>query len=168
MATKKTTTKTAPVTEKRKWAANDLIACRSAVQGELILKGRKTGMEYVWTHEGDISEVEYQDLQSLYATKSRFITDPLLIIEDEELVEAWEKVLAPIYSKIHGKTLADILQLQPEHIRIELKNMSKSARASIVTLAAQMVQSGELDSISKIKAIDEELGTEIAKSFLNS
>ena len=49
---------------------SELINCRSVRFGELILIGPKTRMAYHWANEGDIREVEYQDLVSWRALRS--------------------------------------------------------------------------------------------------
>ena len=55
---------------KPKHDPNELILCRSVRFGELRLIGPKTHMPYSWANEGDIREVEYQDLVSWRALHS--------------------------------------------------------------------------------------------------
>ena len=49
---------------KPKHDPNEYIPCRSVRFGELILIGPKTRMPYRWANEGDIADVEFQDLMS--------------------------------------------------------------------------------------------------------
>ena len=63
----------------------ELIECRSMVFGELMLIGPKTRMRYSWANEGDVREVEYQDLVSWRALHSPYLFNPMIIIENEEI-----------------------------------------------------------------------------------
>ena len=60
--------KTAPKkTNKPKHDPSELILCRSVRFGGLRLIGPKTHMPYEWVNEGDVREVEYQDLVSWHS-----------------------------------------------------------------------------------------------------
>lgn len=165
MATTRQTAKkpATPVVQKKKYAPSDLITCRSMTHGTLVLVGKKSALQYTWANYGDTTEVEYQDLQALYATRSRFLVDPLFIIEDDELVDTWKSLLQPVYDKIVSDNLDDMLELSPERLRVTLMTSPPGIKKSIATLAAAKIQNGELDSINRIRVLDEVLGTEFAK-----
>ena len=87
----KAETKKEKATQKtvRKYAPTDRIPCRSLTYGELLLTGPKTKLLHTWANYGDVTEMEYQDLQALKSTRSSYLFKPRFIIEDEELVEQW-------------------------------------------------------------------------------
>lgn len=145
----------------RKFEPTETIPCRSVCYGELILEGYKSKILYTWANCGDYADVEYQDLQALQSRKSRFLTDPLFIIEDEELVEHWGSLLKPVYSKIEEEDIEQLLKLTPVQLKKKLKTVPVGIKESIKTMAAAKIMSGELDSLNRIKAIDEVLGTEL-------
>ena len=145
----------------RRFDPNETFRCRSVCYGELILEGYKSKILYTWANCGDYADVEYQDLQALQSRKSHFLTDPLFIIEDEELVEHWGALLKPIYSKIEEEDIEQLLKLTPAQLKKKLKAMPDGIKESIKTMAAAKIMSGELDSLNRIKAIDEVLGTEL-------
>ncbi|MBQ0090699.1 MAG: hypothetical protein KBT27_15340 [Prevotellaceae bacterium] len=149
------------VKKNKKFAPDDLIECRSVTHGELILIGKKSQLQYTWANQGDVTEVEFQDLQALYSTKSRFIVEPLFVIENEELLENWKSLLSPIYDKIVEADLNDMFKLTPSQLKKRLKSSPEGLRKSIMSMAAEKIVAGELDSISRIKAIDEALNTEL-------
>ena len=168
-----TETTTPPVINKvvetktpKKFAPNDQIPCRSVTVGELIHVGVKTHIQYTWADYGDVAYLEYQDLQALQSMKSRFIIGPLFIIEDEDVVAQWEKMLKPIYDKLQEDDLEKFFALPQNKFETTLKNAPKGFQDSIKTKAVAMIQDGELDSLKKIKAIDEILGTEFAEMFI--
>lgn len=165
--TKPTEEKVKPeVKTPKKFAPHDQIACRSVTIGELIHVGVKTRIQYTWADYGDVAYLEYQDLQALQSMKSRFILDPLFIIDDEDVVAQWDKMLKPIYDKIKEDDLDKFFELPQNKFESVLKNAPKGFQNSVKTRAVSMIQDGELDSLRKIKAIDEILGTEFAEMFL--
>lgn len=157
---------TKPVAAPRKFAPNEQIPCRSVTIGELVYVGVKTRIQYTWADYGDVAYLEYQDLQALQSMKSRFILDPLFIIEDEEVVAQWDKMLKPVYDRIKEEDLDAFFALPQNKFETALKNAPKGFQNSIKTKAVAMIQDGELDSLKKIKAIDEVLGTELAEMFI--
>lgn len=144
----------------RKFNPTDIIPCRSVCYGELILEGYKTKMIYTWANAGDSTDVEFQDLQALQSRKSKFLTDPLFIIEDEDLVEYWGSVLKPVYEKIENDNIEEILSLSPSELKKKLKTLPNGIKDSVKSMTAAKIMNGELDSINRIKAIDEVLGTD--------
>ena len=158
---KTTTKKTTSKKEKRKFDPTETISCRSVCYGELILEGYKSKMLYTWANCGDYADVEYQDLQALQSRKSSFLTKPLFVIEDEELVEQWGSMLKPIYAKIEEEDIEQLIKLSPSQIKKKLKVMPEGIKESVKNMAAAKIVDGELDSINRIKAIDEVLGTEL-------
>lgn len=171
MATKKNETDNKSVEQVKtsksvkKFEASETIPCRSVTYGELILSGYKTKLLYTWANAGDIAYVEYQDLQALQSRKSKFLTEPLFIIEDEDLVEQWGNMLKPIYDKIKEDDLENFLQLPPNKLERQLKSAPEGVQKSIKSMAAAKIASGEFDSINRIKAIDNALGTELLSTI---
>lgn len=60
--TENTTKETAPVKTTKKFEQNELIECRSLVQGTLFMPGKQSDILYRWDGYGDVREVEYRDL----------------------------------------------------------------------------------------------------------
>lgn len=153
--------KTAAKKQAHKFAPDDMIPCRSVTYGELLLEGFKTKALYTWANEGDVTEVEFQDLQALQSRKSRFLTDPLFIIEDEDLVSNWSSMLKPIYSRIEEANLEELLQLPVTKLKNKLKASPDGVKSSVKSMVAAKILTGEFDSLNRIKAIDEVLGTQL-------
>lgn len=154
--TKKTTRK-----EVRKYAPDDMIVCRSITFGELFLTGAKTKFLYSWANYGDTTEVYYQDLQALKSTRSSYLLKPRFIIEDEDLVEQWKSDLGKIYSDIIAMDVEEIFTLPTNQFKAKLKNAPVGVQQAIKNIAGEKIMNGSLDSLSKIKAIDDILGTQL-------
>ena len=146
---------------KPKHDPSELILCRSVRFGELILIGPKTKMRYSWSNEGDLREVEYQDLVSWRALHSRYLFDPMIIIEDEEICEEWKADLGALYNKVQEIDLKEMFKLPYRQFMSQLKKLPESMKSSVQNMAYAMVQDGTLYDLRIINGIDEALGTEL-------
>lgn len=146
---------------KAKHDSNELIECRSVVFGKLILIGPKTNMRYIWANQGDVREVEYQDLVSWKALGSKYLFDPKIIIEDETICEEWKSELGQLYEEVKAVDLKALFNLPQRQFVTKLKQLPPSMKSSVQNMAYAMIRDKTLDSLSKIEAIDEILGTEL-------
>lgn len=146
---------------KPKHDPNELIVCRSVRFGELRLIGPKTHMPYSWSNEGDYREVEYQDLVSWRALHSRYLFDPMIIIEDEDVVEEWKTDLGKLYADIQQVDLKEMFTLPHRQFIAQLKKLPETMKSTVQNMAYTMIQDGTLYDLRTIRAIDEILGTEL-------
>lgn len=154
-------TKKASVKTPRKFAPDELITCRSVTYGELILSGVKSKLMYIWSNYGDTTEVEFQDLQALKSTHSSYLYRPRFIIEDEELIEQWSKDFGEMYKNIIDVDVDDLFDLPLNQFKARLKKAPKGVQQAVKNIAGEKILNGSLDSLQKIKAIDEILGTDL-------
>lgn len=153
--------KTAAAKEVRKFAPDDMIPCRSITYGELLLTGAKTKFLYSWANYGDVTEMYFQDLQALKSTRSSYLFRPRFVIEDEELVEQWKNDLGQMYSDIIATDVEAMFKLPVNQLRAKLKKAPVGVQQAVKNLAGEKIMNGTLDSLAKIKAIDEILGTQL-------
>lgn len=176
MATKKSTVETDEIIEtevaeevkpapkkvnKPKHDPNELILCRSVRFGELRLIGPKTHMPYSWANEGDMREVEYQDLVSWRALHSRYLFEPMIIIEDEVIVEEWKADLGDLYDELQAIDIKAMFKLPHRNFVAQLKKLPDGMKTTVQNMAYSMIQDGTLYDLRTIRAIDETLGTEL-------
>lgn len=155
-------TASAPVKKKtlRKFEQNDPILCRSVTYGELLYPAKKSQLLYSWANYGDITEVEFQDLQALRSTRSAYLNAPYFIIEDEELLEQWPE-FKKLYEKIAAVDVDKMFDLPINKFKAALRSLPAGFRDSIKNIASTKILDGTLDSLSKIKAIDEIFNTDL-------
>ena len=146
---------------KPKHDPNELILCRSVRFGELRLIGPKTHMPYSWANEGDVREVEFQDLVSWRALHSRYLFEPMIIIEDEDIVEEWKADLGDLYDELQAIDIKAMFKLPHRQFIAQLKNLPIGMKTTVQNMAYSMIQDGTLYDLRTIKAIDETLGTEL-------
>ena len=148
--------------EPRKFEATDGIPCRSIVSGGLYMSGIKSRIMYEWADNGDVTEVEYQDLVAAIRSNVSYITKPYFIIEDEDFLTQnpqLDKIYASMYS---FKDLKDILTtLSPRDMKETILSLPDGAKESIKHIASQMISQNTLDSVNKIKILDEIFDTKL-------
>ena len=146
--------------EPRKFAQDDMILCKSVTYGELLLPGKKSKLLYIWSNYGDTTEVEFQDLQALRSTRSAYLMNPYFVIEDEELLEQWPE-LKNLYDKVAALDVDNLFNLPINQFKKRLREIPVGFKDSIKNIAGEKIRNGSLDSIAKINALDEILGTEL-------
>ena len=144
----------------RKFAQDDVILCKSVTFGELLLPGKKSQLLYTWADYGDATEVEFQDLQALRSTRSAYLNAPSFVIEDEELLEQWPE-LKTLYAKVAALDVDNLFNLPINQFKKRLREIPVGFKDSIKNIAGDKIRNGSLDSIAKINALDEILGTEL-------
>lgn len=150
------------VVVKKKYEATDGIPCRSITPGGLYMEGIKSHILYEWADNGDITEVEYQDIIAAIRSNVSYIHKPYFIIEDEDIVSQFPQV-SKIYDSMYSiKDLKDVLiSLSPREMKSVIMTLPDGAKESIKHIASQMISNGSLDSVQKIKILDEIFNTEL-------
>lgn len=150
------------VKERKKFSESDGIPCRSITQGGLYMEGAKTHMLYEWVEYGDVTEVEYADLAAAVRTKSSYLFGPMFIVDDEDFVEEFSQLKKFYTENYTVGDLEKVLSYPFEKMMEEISALPKNALESLKVLAASSINEGTLDSVKKIKALDEVFGTNLS------
>ena len=152
--------------EKKKFEANDGVACSSIFPGKLFMTGDKSGMDYAWTRYGDIVDVEYRDLVSAVQARSNYIYKPFFIIEDEDFIAEFPQLKRFYDEKYAMKDLRGVLNLNVSEMKREIAELPDGARQALRSIASTAIQNGDIDSYSRVKAIDEALETQFVLLYM--
>ena len=152
--------KETPKKTPRKFAQDEMIPCRSVTYGELLYPAKKSQLLYTWANYGDVTEVEFQDLQALRSTRSQYLNDPKFIIEDDELLEQWPE-FKKLYENVALIDTDKLFALPLNQFKAKLRNIPAGFRDSLKNVASAKILDGTLDSLAKINAMDEILGTDL-------
>ena len=147
----------------KKFEADELIEVQSVTQGELLLPGKKSGILYRWSNYGDITEVEYQDLYTLKSSRSDYIYKPMFQILNDELLEdgRWKDVKKLYERMISAGDIYEIMKLPNAQFKQVLMTAPKGIQDAIKIEVASRIENDTMDSISKIKTVDEICGTDL-------
>lgn len=146
---------------KKSYKQDDLITCSSLVSGGYYLTGPKSKFPYTFADYGDEIGIEYQDLLYLIRSHDKAVFEPRMVIEDNEIVSKYpeiEKIYEALYSV---NDLRDIVNCSPSQIEKIVTKLPKGAVETLKGLVSTMIENHTLDSVSKIKALDKILGTNL-------
>ena len=145
---------------KKEFGQEDLILCRSMVSGQLFVDGVRSGLLYTFADYNDTCEIEYRDLIYLVRSyKDKTIYEPRIIIEDEDFIAENPK-LAELYESLYTKgDLMEIINLPLSQMVDTINALPMGCKNALKGITATMIDNGQLDSIQKIKALDEIFGT---------
>lgn len=147
--------------EKKKFKPTDMIPCVSITPGEMFYIGMKSGTLYTFAGIDDIVEIEFRDLDYAARSKDTMMYKPRFIVQDKDFIVLHDS-LDKIYSSLHTVgDLKNILKLSPEQMKKVITSLPEGAKDSIKTIAATMVDNGTLDSVKRVKVLDEVFGTEM-------
>ena len=157
---KETVKKTESKKEEKVFTPEDTIPCRSLVSGGLYIEGSRSHILYSWADCGDVVDVEYRDLVYLVRTREDVnIYSPRIIIEDEDFIEQ-NKSVKDFYDSMYTTgDLNDILLLPISDMKSAIEQLPRGAKESIKGITSTMINSHILDSVQKIKVLDEIFGT---------
>ena len=157
---KETVKETESKKEERVFAPEDTIPCRSLVSGGLYIEGSRSHILYSWADCGDVVDMEYRDLIYLVRTREDVnIYSPRIIIEDEDFIEQ-NKSVKDFYDSMYTTgDLNDILLLPVADMKSAIEQLPSGAKESVKGIASTMINSHILDSVQKIKVLDEIFGT---------
>ena len=150
--------------KRKEFKKDDAIPCRSITAGIMFAEGPKTKNSYSWSDYGDITDIEYQDLAAMVrATGNNHIYGPMFIVEDDDFINEFPQLKKFYDDQYSIKDLNEILRINnvDEMIRV-INSLPNGAKTSIKTIASTQVKNGVLDSIKKIRALDEYFGTELS------
>ena len=147
--------------KKKEFAPTDLIPCVSITVGGLHLIGAKSGDIYHWTNIGDVTEVEYRDLLVEVRNHSFYVYEPAFIIQDDDFLSQHDDILVR-YGRLYTPAdIEQVLALPAPQLESTLKKMPVGAQNAVRDLAVRKIDTGELDSIQRIKVLDAFFGTEM-------
>lgn len=150
---------------KKTFDPNDGILCRSVTHGKLFVDGIRTGMKYTFLDYDDESDIEYRDLVALVRARDKSVYNPRFIIMDEDFIAEYPTLKKFYDEHFSTKNIKEILDMPDYQMKEEIAKLPKGAVDSLKSIAVNMIVSGEIDSIRKIKALDEAFGTDL--SLLN-
>lgn len=139
----------------REYKDTEAIKCVSITSGELGMIGIKSNINYRWAGRGDITEVEYQDLVAAIRSSKKHIYKPYFIIVDDEFISQFPQVKKVYENMFSYKDLSDVLTLSPIQMKQAILSLPEGARESIRNIASTAISTGSLDSVARIKVLDE-------------
>lgn len=149
-----------PVVKKsvRQFKLDDMIPCRSVTPYGVTLESPDKTMIYRWRNWGDVEMVRYKDLQSW--RRNSIITDPMILIEDADLVEQWKRDIGDVYKPFIGVEYPEeLFDMSDDDFEKLLRTGNRTVKQIIATTAMSMIRAENYPDVKKIRIIDDVLGT---------
>lgn len=150
---------------------NTIIPVRSGVHGILTYSSKKTfGYIVDWDDYGSVEFLEYSELLSMRNTQRSFFENNWIFIEDTDEYSAEEIYKALVVDKYYsdvvtGEDLEELFTMTPDEINKTVSTLSSGVKQNIASVAKSKIESGEFDSINRIKALENALGLEFSPSY---
>lgn len=163
-------------TPKKKLRLDDgvSILVSSNVFGLLTYVNHKTGDKYQWSKIGEVQSLYVSDIRAMKSNQQRFLEENWILIEGiADLDEDFEDVkIDDIYdalqishyykNRLCPKDIGEIFNWSASDIKLKVPKMTQTVKESLIVRANELIKSGVLDSISKLKALEAVLNCELA------
>jgi hypothetical protein len=139
---------------------SELVPVMNLTHGSLVYQSRKTGMEVKFEQYGDIEYLEVGELLTMRSSQRRFLDEPWILILDEEVVNYLG--LDKLYKKlVNPDNIDEIFNFKQERFIEVIQSAPRGYSQLIVSRAKAKMADGTLDSVAKIKALEERYNVEL-------
>lgn len=141
-----------------------MVECRSGTAGKLIYKSlMNPGYAVEWEDFGDVQELEYRELVSMRANQRRFFEDNWILIDDPAVIK---KLGVGRYyqNSLTTDDFEDVFNMSADEIKEVVPALPGGTKDAIASEAKKKIESGELDSRSAIKALEDSLDVELEET----
>ena len=146
--------------KKKVYKNGDKVRVASVVAGALVYADDVSGNKYEWPEFGDVEEVEYADLLRMIK-KRQILFKPSAIVLDKDVIEQ-NKTLYELYETLYTPAeIREVLSLDPTSLKAKIESLPGNVKENVKNIAIVMIDKGELDSVAKIKVLDEIYGTKL-------
>ena len=172
---KDTTTTTVETVKKPKerlvMKDTDEVVVRSNVFGELIYINDRTGDQINWENYEEEQVMSAKDIRDMKAKQQSFFKEGWISIDDSPAVDFDQDTMKEVYDALQiGRyyndslvsfNMDDIFTMSEDALRKKVSTMSESVKRSAIIRANDKIKDGSLDSIKKVKLLEEVLGCEL-------
>lgn len=150
-----------PIIKEKKFENDDMIACQSVTVGGLYIEGIKSKDLYEFTSFGDIVEISYEDLMAFLRKKDSLMFYPNYIVLDKDFVKQ-NPILEEFYnSQYTQEDFNTILSYDTQTMEKNINMLPAGVKEAFKGYVMGQIESGELDSVKKIKLIDSIFDTQM-------
>lgn len=150
-----------------------LITVKSNVFGELLYINSRTGDKFTWSGCGDVQDLSVGDIRAMKGTQRAFFENQWIILtgidepgyEDISAEEIYKILMLSQYYKniVDPDNYTAIFSWDLPKMKEAVNSMSAASKMNLVVAANTCIVNGTLDSLKKIKALEECLGCELDK-----
>lgn len=139
----------------------DLIPCVSVTPGKLYYVGGKSRELYTWADADFVTEVEYRDLRYAIKAKDKNIFKPRFVILDDDVIAEFPELKKSYGALYTTSDLLEILKMKPAQMEKAVRGLPDGIKESLKSLVVSKIDSGEFDSVQRVRVLDNIFGTEM-------
>lgn len=130
------------------------IPVRSCIKGRVIYKSKKTGVTYKWLEKGAYEILTIDELLNMESQSQKFLHSSWLMVDDEEVIEAFNlQELYDLVAKVED--IDSFINMSLGEQKQIYNKLPKSLQNQVYNHIYNKVESGEIDSKSKIRELEE-------------
>ena len=133
---------------------NRQVIVRSCIEGRVIYKSKRSGMTYKWLEKGAYEVLTVEELLNMESQSHKFLHSPWLMVDDEDIIEAFN--LAELYDLVAKvEDIDSFINMSLGEQKQIYNKLPKSLQNQVYNHIYNKVESGEIDSKSKIRELEE-------------
>lgn len=130
------------------------IPVRSCINGRVIYKSKKTGVTYKWLEKGTYEILTIDELLNMESQSQKFLHSPWLMVDDEEVIEAFNlQELYDLVAKVED--IDSFISISLGEQKQIYNKLPKTLQNQVYNHIYNKVETGEIDSKSKIRELEE-------------
>lgn len=145
------------VKAKPKLDLHDEVLVKNGYCGELNVLLPKSKYVITFSEFGDDDYIELAELKALRNSKPIFFERNWLIIEDDNVIDFLN--IGKYYADyLTVEDIDELFELPVDEMIAKIQKLNQVTRDNIARRAVDMIKDGNIDSVKKIEALEEELG----------
>lgn len=145
------------VKAKPKLNLHDEVLVKNGYCGELNVLLPKSKYVITFSEFGDDDYIELAELKALRNSKPIFFERNWLIIEDDNVIDFLN--VGKYYADyLTVEDIDELFELPVDEMIAKIQKLNQVTRDNIARRAVDMIKDGNIDSVKKIEALEEELG----------
>ena len=133
---------------------------RSCVDGRVIYKSKRSGMTWKWLEKGAYEVLTVEELLNMESQSHKFLHSPWLMVDDEEVIEAFNlQELYDLVAKVED--IDSFINMSLGEQQKIYNKLPKTLQNQVYNHIYNKVETGEIDSKSKIRELEDLVGREL-------
>lgn len=149
---------------KPQFELTDSVLIRNGFHGPLIIELPKSGYTIKLQEFGDEDYVEIADLRTLRNSHPKFFKKNWILFDDPDVID-YLHVNEYYKNVLTNEEIEELFDLPEEVMTKELRKLSDGQRSTAMYAAMEKIGDGALDSIGKIKALEDIFGCKLMEDM---
>lgn len=141
-----------------------IITVKNGFQGKLVYVSKKTGEKFVWEGFGDEQDMEVSELKSAKNSSKNYFINNWFLIDEPEIID-YLGVNQYYKNALSFDDFDDLFSKRISEINKIIPKLSKGQKKSVIYRAKQLIESGKIDSLNMIRALETNLNVELIENI---